>query len=80
MSLPLSLPLPLSLLPASLVSPSSQIWGRWPRDLRRIARLRSLEHHHSIPHQVKLTKNTLEPADYSFYQRMKPSDVTEVRG
>lgn len=54
------------------------MWGMWSRDMRRIARLRSVEHHHSIPHQVKLTKNTLEPADYSFYQRMKPNDVTEV--
>ena len=54
--------------------------------------MRSVEHHHSshgshgshgshsVPHQVKLTKNTLEPADYSFYQRMKVDDVSEVRG
>lgn len=38
---------------------------------------KSVEHHHSIPHQLKLTENTLEPVDYSFYQRMKPDDVTE---
>lgn len=58
-------------------------WVSLPRARARpsLVVVQSVEHHReqyqSIPHQLKLTKNTLEPVDYSFYQRMRPDDVTE---